>query len=99
MNGSVVCSGSTVWFTTGIASGGVGLGGVGCLCLCLRFPELWWWRCSGGFGRGFPLGQANPALVTTQFDAQVTPALVTAHEGLPAQISPALERKQPEPPP
>jgi hypothetical protein len=42
----------------------------------------------------------RPALVTTQLAAHVTPALVTAQDGLPGlptQISPALLRKQPEP--
>jgi hypothetical protein len=44
-----------------------------------------------------PWGQVRPALVTTQFDAHVTPALVTAQDGLPAQINPELLTEQPEP--
>jgi hypothetical protein len=47
------------------------------------------------FGSGVPGGHVRPALVTAQFDAQVTPAAVTTHPGLPGQISPALVRKQP----
>jgi hypothetical protein len=87
-----------LWFTTGIASGGVGVGFGLCFTLCET--ERWRRRfLTGGFGSCCAEGHANPALVTTQFDAHVTPAAETTHEGLPWQIRPALEREQPELPP
>lgn len=51
----------------------------------------------GGFGTGLPVGQTIPALVTAQFDAQVTPAPETTHAGLPGQTSPELVSRQPGP--
>jgi hypothetical protein len=73
---------------------------------CFPVPEPRWpeplWPAAGWMARvgtGVPCGHVRPALVTAQFDAQVTPAAVTTHPVVPGQTSPALVRTQPGPAP